>query len=142
MSASVGRSLASAFAAQARSASVPRGRRPARRAAASPQPSRPRQPDGFARSRLVAIGATLVVAWIVIIFGRAVADSAATGARAEVVRRDTAAAAVQLLAERVELALIQTPAYIRLEARAYGYGQPGERAFALEPGGPAAPLIT
>jgi hypothetical protein len=140
MSASVGRTLATSSGTARRTDAVPRGRRPARRT--SPEPARRRQSHSFTRSRLALLGGTLLVVWIVIVFGRAVADSAASSARAEAVRRDTAAAALQLLDEQTELALIQTPAYIRLEARAYGYGQAGERAFALEPGGPPAPVIT
>jgi hypothetical protein len=80
--------------------------------------------------------------WITVVFARAVADSAGSTARADTVRRDTAAAAAQLVAEQAELLLIQTPAFVRLEARAYGYGLPGERVFALEPGGTSATVIT
>ncbi|MFI5254475.1 MAG: hypothetical protein ACHQ15_03365 [Candidatus Limnocylindrales bacterium] len=107
-----------------------------------PQPVGQRPAGGLTRSRLAILAGTLVVAWIVVVFAHAVSDSADSATRADAVRRDTAAAAARLVAEQAELQLIQTPAYIRLEARAYGYGQPGERAFALEPDAPPAPSIT
>ena len=140
MSSSVSRPLGTSFAAHGRADAAARRRPPSRRAAL--QPIQRRSSGGVPHGRLAALVGTIVVVWIVVVFARAVADSASSTARADAVRRDTATAAAQLLAERAELLLIQTPAYIRLEARAYGYGLPGERAFALEPGGPAAPVIT
>ena len=42
----------------------------------------------------------------------------------------------RLEAARRELALVQSEPYVKLEARAYGIGGKGERAFTLEPGAP------
>jgi len=108
----------------------------------SPRPLGRRPSSGLSRRRLATLAGAVVVAWIVVVFARAVADSAGSTARADTVRRDTTAAAAELVAEQVELVLIQTPAFVRLQARAYGYGLPGEQAFALEPGGTSAAVIT
>ena len=97
---------------------------------------------GFSRRSLAVAVGVVVVAWIVFVFARAVADSAASTDRAEVLRRQTAAAAIRLAAAEHELEIIQSPDYLALQARAYGYGRSGERAFALEPGGPAPRSIT
>lgn len=96
---------------------------------------------GLSRRSLAGLLVALVLLWIVVVFARAVADSAATATRAEQVRAATAASAAMLEAERRELELVQTPAYIKLQARAYGYGGPSERVFFLQPGAPEpAPL--
>ena len=97
---------------------------------------------GFSRRSLAIAVGVVVVAWIVFVFARAVADSAASSDRADVLRRQTAAAAIRLAAAEHELEIIQSPDYLALQARAYGYGRSGERAFALEPGGPPPRTIT
>lgn len=140
MGLSTSQPLARPHAAPRRAAVATLDRPDSRRGPLPPIGQRPA--GGITRSRLAILAGTLVVAWIVVVFAHAVSDSASSAARADAVRRDTAAAAARLVAEQTELQLIQTSAYIRLEARAYGYGQPGERAFALEPDAPAAPSIT
>jgi len=116
--------------------------RRADRRAGSAAPARRRPGSGSSRRRLITFAGAVVAIWIVLVFARAVADSAAGTARADALRLDTALAAARLASDRAELMLIQTPAYVRLAARAYGYGPPGERAFALAAGGPPAPVIT
>jgi hypothetical protein len=116
-------------------------RRAQRRTGAAPS-ARRHSGGGSSRRRLATLAGAVVALWIVLVFARAVADGAGTAARAQALRLDTVLAASKLVSERAELMLIQTPAYVRLEARAYGYGPPGERAFALAAGGPAAPVIT
>jgi hypothetical protein len=135
------RSLGIRFAPSGAAGAISRERR-ADRATSSPGPLGRRPASGLTRQRLAILVGTLVVVWIVVVFARAVADRASSVARAEAVGRDAAAAVSQLVAERFELLLIQTPAYVRLEARAFGYGPPGERAFALEEGGPPPAPIT
>jgi len=93
------------------------------------------------RSFAVVVGA-VVVAWIVFVFARAVADSAASTDKVDVLRQQTAVAAGRLQAAEHELEIIQSPDYLALQARAYGYGRSGERAFALEPGSPTPRPIT
>lgn len=97
---------------------------------------------GLSRRSLAGLMVALVLLWIVVVFAGAVADSATTSTRAEQVRAATAASAAKLEAERRELELVQTPAYIRLQARAYGYGGPGERVFFLQPGAPQPATLT
>jgi anti-sigma factor RsiW len=92
------------------------------------------------RHAAFAVGA-LVAAWIAIVIGRAVADSAAVNDRAAELRIENAQLEQRLEASRREVALVQSPAYVRLEARAFGFGRNGERAFSLDPGAPAPPRI-
>jgi hypothetical protein len=135
------RSLGIRFAPSGAADAAARDERASRRTGSLPPLGR-RPVVGLSRRRLAILVGAIVVFWIVVVFARAVADRASSVARAEAVGRDAAAAVSQLVAERFELLLIQTPAYIRLEARAYGYGPPGERAFALEEGGPPPAAIT
>ena len=118
-----------------------------------PQNDGPEKPDprgplgrmpvaGLSRRSLSIVVGVIVVAWIVLIFARAVADSAASSGKADVLRQQTAAAASRLQAAEHELEIIQSPDYLALQARAYGYGRAGERAFALEAGAPSPRPIT
>ena len=75
-----------------------------------------------------------VCAWLVLVFGRALADANAIDADAARAQAENAALRARVEAGRREIAFIQTDTFLSLEARAYGMGQPGERAFALEPG--------
>ena len=93
--------------------------------------------DGLSRRGLALLVGVLIVLWLVVVVGRALSEGASGAARVEELRRETAAAAARLEAERRELELVQTPAYSQLVARAYGYGRPGERVFALDQGAPA-----
>lgn len=111
-------------------------------------PGEPRAPQprlGVAgldrRTITVAIG-LLVVAWIVLVFARAVSQSNQVAAQAAGLRAEDAAIARQVADRQAELAVIQSPAFIALEARAYGYGTPKEQVFALRPGAPSPPVIT
>ena len=111
----------------------------------APDPRGPlgRMPVAGLSRRSLAIGiGIVVVAWIVFVFARAVADSAASSDKAELLRQQTAVAASRLAAVERELEIVQSPDYLALQARAYGYGRAGERAFALEPGAPSPRPIT
>lgn len=104
-------------------------------------PFKPPPVVGLGRRQLAfAIGVVIVV-WIVLVFARAVATSSAASARADQLRLETAARTARLRSEQAELITIQTPAFVRLEARAYGIGQPGERPFALNLGAPAPSAV-
>jgi hypothetical protein len=110
-----------------------------------PDPRAPRPPigpvAGISRRHVAfAIGA-VVVAWIVLVFARAVMDSSAATDRVGALRDETVALEAQLEASRRELELIRDPRFIAQQARAYGMGETGERAFALPAGAPAAPSI-
>jgi cell division protein FtsB len=97
---------------------------------------------GLSRRSLGFVIGVLVVAWIVFVFARAVADSAASADEVELLRRQTAIAAAKLEATERELELIQSPDYLALQARGYGYGRPGEQVFSLLSDAPAPRPIT
>lgn len=83
-----------------------------------------------------------MTAWLVLVFGRAISQSNAVGVEAATLRAQDAALAQQVADRESELAVIQSPAFLALEARAYGYGGPREQVFALQPGAPPPPSIT
>jgi len=97
---------------------------------------------GVSRRSLTIVVSAIVVAWIVFVFARAVADAAASTDKADVLRKQTAVAAARLEAAEHELEIIQSPDYLALQARAYGYGRSGERAFALAADAPSPRPIT
>jgi hypothetical protein len=80
--------------------------------------------------------------WLVLVFGRAVAQSNTVAAQAAGLQAQDAALSGQLTERQQELQVIQSPAFVALEARAYGYGAEDEHVFALRPGAPAPPTIT
>ncbi|MDQ3492015.1 MAG: hypothetical protein M3452_01985 [Chloroflexota bacterium] len=96
------------------------------------------QAGRVSRRSLALSGSILLVVWLVLVFGSALADVDAAERRAQQARADSAELQVRLEQGRAEIALLQTDAFLRLQARAYGMGERGERAFALEAG---APLI-
>lgn len=89
-----------------------------------------------ARQAALVVG-ILLVAWIVFIFARAVATTSAAHQRADQLRAANAAQEARLAAEQEELTIVQGQAFIKLQARAYGVGTPGERPFALAAGAPS-----
>jgi hypothetical protein len=97
---------------------------------------------GFSRRSLAVVVGVIVVGWIVFVFARAVADSAASSDKVDVLREQTAAAAARLQAVEQELEIIQSPDYLALQARAYGYGRSNELAFALAADAPSPRPIT
>jgi hypothetical protein len=75
-------------------------------------------------------------AWVILVFGRVLSEANAIGARAAEARAENAALRAQLEAGRAEVSVIQADEFLRVHARAYGLGEPGERVFALRPGAP------
>jgi cell division protein FtsB len=98
---------------------------------------------GITRRRVGWVCAALIAAWIVVIFARQANEGAAAAARAEQVARDNAALATEVAALEQELRVIERPAYIAQQARAYGLGTGKEIPFTLDPSvptpGPDAP---
>jgi cell division protein FtsB len=98
---------------------------------------------GITKRRVAWVGAALVAAWIVLIFARQASEGAAAAARADEVARDNAALAVEVAALEDELRMIERPAYVAQQARAYGLGTSDEIPFTLDPAvprpGPDAP---
>ncbi|OGO54636.1 MAG: hypothetical protein A2V84_06985 [Chloroflexi bacterium RBG_16_70_13] len=91
---------------------------------------------GIAPRRLILVGATILLAWLIVSFGRQVAEASASSARAEELRAANAALADEVAAMERELLVIQDQRYISQAARAYRLGNPGEIPFALEAGAP------
>ncbi len=84
----------------------------------------------------------LLVAWLAVAFGGALARVNAIEEEVRAARAQNAALQDRLEAGREEIALIQTEAFLSTQARAYGMGEARERAFALEPGaGSPRPIV-
>lgn len=97
---------------------------------------------GLLSRRSAALGAALLVgAWLVLVFGSALAEVNAAHGRAEAARLENSTLQARLEQGRAEIELLQTDSFLRLHARAYGMGERGERAFALEAGTPLLPAI-
>jgi len=97
---------------------------------------------GLDRRSVVLLTACLIVAWLVFVFSRAVADSATATQRVAELRAGNATIEQRLEARQTELAIVQSPAFVALQARAYGLGSPKEQVFSLNPGAPPPPSIT
>ncbi len=97
---------------------------------------------GLDRRTIALSAAILVVVWLVLVFGRAVSQAHQAADQAAVMRQQNAVMAAQLQERQAELSIIQSPQFLALQARAYGYGTPNEQVFALQPGSSAPPAIT
>jgi hypothetical protein len=91
---------------------------------------------GLSQRKVASLLGALVAAWIIILFARQVGDASAASARAEAMIADNAARKSQVAALDRELARIQQPRFVLLQARAHGLGGHNEIAFTLEPGAP------
>lgn len=94
-----------------------------------------------ARSYLLILGVVVLAIWLVFVFGRALTQLNDASERAAAVNAESAALQARLEAGERELELVQTDAFQSLQARSYGLGGEGERAFGLEAGAPPAPPI-
>ena len=98
---------------------------------------------GITKRRVGWVAVAFVAAWIVVIFARQASDGAAAAAKADQVATDNAALAAEVAALEHELKLIQRPAYVSQQARAYRMGNSNEIPFTLDPSvpspGPDAP---
>jgi hypothetical protein len=101
-------------------------------------------PRGFRlrRLHLVLIGLAIVGVWLVFVFARALGDVDHATSRQQAVAEEASTLQARLEADRRELLLVQTDAFQRLQARAYGLGGPGEVVFSLPQDAPSAPPIT
>ncbi len=97
---------------------------------------------GLDRRSLVLLTACLIVAWLVFVFSRAVADSTTATQRVAELRAGNATIEQRLEARQAELSIVQSPAFVALQARAYGLGTAREQVFSLNPGAPPPPSIT
>jgi hypothetical protein len=94
---------------------------------------------GLSQRRVASILGMLVAAWIIILFARQVGDASAASARADAMIADNAARKAQVDGLDRELARIQQPRFVLLQARAHGLGGHNEIAFTLDPGAPTLP---
>jgi len=93
------------------------------------------------RGYLLLAVVIVVGAWLVLVFGRALGELNEATARAAAIRAETLAIEAELEAARREAELVQSDEFIAMQARAFGMGRPGERAFALEPDAPPPPPV-
>lgn len=100
-----------------------------------------RQPQPL-RNYLLLIGLVVIAVWLVLVFSRTLGELNEATGRAAVVRGEAEMLQARLEQGERELELVQTDAFLRLQARGYGMGEPGERIFSLEAGAPAPPSIT
>ena len=94
---------------------------------------------GLSQRRVATLLGMLVAAWIIVLFARQVGDASAASARAEAMIVDNLARHAQVAALDRELARIQQPRFVLLQARAHGLGGHTEIAFTLDPGAPPLP---
>jgi cell division protein FtsB len=91
---------------------------------------------GLPPRRLAALGAAIVLVWMIGSFGRQVTEASAATARADQLRAATDALAIEVAGLEQELQTVQDGRYIDGAARAYRLGTSREIAFALEVGAP------
>jgi cell division protein FtsB len=85
--------------------------------------------------------ALLVSVWLVVIFGRALAEANSLTARLAQEQSVNDELRARVEAGRREISLAQTAAVLDFEARLFGMGRPGEKPFALDPGAPPPPAL-
>ena len=73
----------------------------------------------------------IIGVWLVFVFARALGDVNRATDKQQVIGAEAAILQQRLDADRAELFLVQTDAFQRLQARAYGMGGPGEVIFSL-----------
>jgi cell division protein FtsB len=98
---------------------------------------------GVSRRRLAQLAGLVVAAWLLLAFGRQVAQAAAASDRADDLRGQNTTLRDDVAALQTDLARVQGQAFIRIQGRAAGLGKAGEIPFTLEAGaptpGPTAP---
>ena len=91
---------------------------------------------GITRRRVGWLVAAFLSAWILLVFARQVADTAAKAAEAEGARTSNAQAAQNVVDLQRELTLIQQQAFITQQAHGLGLGGAKDHAFVLAAGAP------
>ena len=94
---------------------------------------------GLTRRRMAWLAAGFATVWIVIAFGRQVGEASAAVSAAHQAQVDNAALQQRVDSLQREAALIQQPAYIAQQARAYRLGSPNEIPFTLAADAPTLP---
>lgn len=91
------------------------------------------------RRRLAFVAGALVVALLLVAFGRQVSDAAAASDRAAQLRAVNAGLRQDLADLQADLGRVQDDTYIAIAARAYGLGARREIPFVLAAGAPTLP---
>jgi cell division protein FtsB len=94
------------------------------------------------RLHLVLMLIAVVGVWLVFVFARALGDVDRATARQAQIDSEAVTLQQRLDADHRELLLVQTDAFQRLQARAYGMGAPGEVVFSLPQDAPPAVPIS
>jgi hypothetical protein len=90
----------------------------------------------ISRRRLYQAAGLVFAGWLVLAFGRQVAEASAATDRAAAMRAQNAGLGDQVASLQRDLARVQDGRFVQLEARAHGLGGPGEIPFTLEAGAP------
>lgn len=93
------------------------------------------------RAQIVALGIVVVAFWLVVVFGRALGELNDATLRQQTAAAEAGTLQAQLEAGRRELALVQTDAFQRLQARTLGMGETGELVFTLTSDGPPPQIV-
>jgi hypothetical protein len=91
---------------------------------------------GLTRRRMAMIASAMLAAWIVVAFGRQVADASAASTRSEDIATGNAMLSLEVAAMERELEAIGRQRFVEQEARAHGVGGVDEIAFTLAPDAP------
>ena len=94
------------------------------------------------RRLLLLLGLAIAAVWLVFVFAGSIADGDRATAREQQVAAEANAMQARLDADKQELAIVQTDAFQRIQARAYGMGGPGEIIFSLPSDAPSPPPVT
>ncbi|MEP7158368.1 MAG: hypothetical protein ABI797_02995 [Chloroflexota bacterium] len=89
------------------------------------------------RSQVLLVGLLVLGFWLLLTFGRSLAQLNEASQREAAMSAETNALQAELDAGRRELTLVQTDAFQALQARALGYGGNGELVFTLPADAPA-----
>jgi hypothetical protein len=91
---------------------------------------------GLTRRRMALLVGAFLAAWIVVAFGRQVADASEAATRAQDITLANASLRLEVAAMERELEAIGRQRFVEQQARAYGVGSSREIPFALAPDAP------
>jgi hypothetical protein len=110
----------------------------------SPNPgasARPPRSFRLRRVHLALIALAIAGVWLVFVFAKALGDVDHATAIHQGIAAETETLQARLDADRREQEIVQTDAFQRMQARAYGMGTTGEIVFTLSLDAPSAPPI-
>ena len=92
---------------------------------------------GLSRRRLAWIAGVVVSIWVVAVFARQVGEASAATARADGIRADNDALALQVTSLQHERDIVQQRSYVEFIARGFRLGTTRDQAFTLAPNAPS-----